>query len=444
MRLVTRYPVLAAVAVAGFHFSPAVATTAAAQAPPSLHADIDQRTEAVLPKVVAWRRDIHQHPELSGEEVRTSALVAEHLRALGLDVRTGVGGHGVVGVLRGARPGPAVALRADMDALPVTEINELPFRSQARAMYRGQEVGVMHACGHDLHVAILMGAAEVLTALKDQLAGTITFVFQPAEEGLPDGSGGAEKMIADGVLDAPRVDAIFGLHVGPGPLGHLTYRPGPALAAVNSYTLTVFGKQAHGAMPWMGVDPVVASSQIVLGMQAIVSRQTDITAIPAVLTVGAINGGVRNNIIPDSVVMLGTIRTFSRAQRDDIFTRLERTATQIAGASGARTTLVIDSGYPVTHNDTALTERMVPTLRRVAGEAGISLAPLITGAEDFSFFQERVPGVFVNLGVTPRDQDWRTVASNHSPLFFADEGALPTGVRLMAGFAVDYLLGGPR
>lgn len=405
---------------------------------------LDAHIERVMPKVVAWRRDIHQHPELSGEEVRTAKLVADHLRALGLEVRTGVGGHGVVGTLRGGKPGPVVALRADMDALPVEELVDLPFRSRVRATYRGQEVGVMHACGHDNHVAILMGTAEILTAMKDQLAGSVKFIFQPAEEGLPNGGGGAQLMIRDGVLENPKVDAIFGLHVGPRPAGHITVRPGPIMAASNSFTLVVHGRQSHGAQPWSGVDPIVIGAQIVTAAQTIISRQIDITAVPAIVTFGAFNGGVRNNIIPDSVVMLGTIRTFNADQKREVFTRLERTAQQIAAASGARAQLRIDSGYVVTNNDSALTLRMLPTLQRVAGSAEVSTPSLWTAAEDFSFFQERVPGMYFNLGVTPRDKDWTTVPVNHSPHFFADESALPIGVRAMTSLAIDYLNGRAR
>jgi amidohydrolase len=410
--------------------------------PARLHAEIDRRTEAVMPKVVAWRRDVHQHPELSGFETRTASLVAEHLRTLGLEVRTGVGGEGVVGLLRGARPGPVVALRADMDGLPVTELSDLPFKSTVRAPYNGQEVGVMHACGHDNHVAILMGAAEVLAGMRDQLAGSVKFIFQPAEEGHPDGGGGAERMIADGVLDAPAVDAVFGLHVWPGPAGLIGYRAGPTMAASNSYTVVVHGRQTHGAAPWNGVDPIVVSSQIVTGLQTIVSRQVDITAVPAIVTVGAIQGGVRNNIIPDSVVFIGTIRTFEQRQKQQVFDAVKRTAEQIAASAGARALVTIDSGYPVTRNDSTLTQRMMPSLARVAGQ-DVVVQPLVTGAEDFSYFQERVPGLFFFLGVTPRNQDWRQAAANHSPYFFADEAALPTGVRAMASLAVDYLMG-PR
>jgi amidohydrolase len=403
-----------------------------------------------LPRYFGTRADygaaydlIHEHPELSGEEVRTAGLVAAHLRALGMKVRTNVGGHGVVGVLRGGRPGRVVALRADMDGLPVTEQVDVPFRSRVRAQYNGQDVGVMHACGHDNHVAILMGAAELLAGMKAQIPGTVVFIFQPAEESLPDGTGGAEKMIADGVLDNPQVEAIFGLHVWSGRVGEVTYRPGPTMAAVNQLSISVRGRQTHGANPWGGVDPIVVGSQVVLGLQTIVSRQVNITENPAVVTIGQFVGGVRSNIIPDSVLMVGTIRTFSAAQREDIFRRIETTATNIAEASGARATVRIDSGYPVTRNDIALTESMVPTLRRAAGADKVGIEPLMTGAEDFSYFQERIPGMFVFLGVTPPEQDWETRPRNHSPFFAADESALPVGVKTMSALALDWLAMNP-
>jgi amidohydrolase len=422
-----------------------LATTSGAQraaSPAPLRAEIERRMVAVMPKVVNWRRDIHAHPELSGEEVRTAALVAEHLKGLGLEVTTGVGGHGVVGLLRGGRPGPVVALRADMDALPVEEQVDLPYKSKVRASYRGQSVGVMHACGHDNHVAILMGTAEVLAGMKATLPGTVKFIFQPAEEGAPNGEGGAAPMIRAGVLENPHVDAIFGLHVFPGAVGSVGYRIGPLLAASDEFTLTVNGKQTHGAAPWAGVDPIVVSSQIVLGLQTIISRQMDITGVPAIVTVGAINGGIRTNIIPDSVTMIGTVRTFDPTMRAGIFARMKRTAEQIALSSGAVARFVVDSGYPVTANDTALTNQMLPTLRWAAGAAGVGLRPLVTGAEDFSYFQEKVPGLFVMLGVTPANMDPAKVAANHSPYFFADEAALPNGVRVMAGLAVDFLAAG--
>lgn len=415
----------------------ALSTTAYAQQ--TVRRTLEQRITQVTPRVVEWRRDIHQHPELSGEEVRTAALVAAHLRSLGLEVQTGVGGHGVVGLLRGGKPGAVVALRADMDALPVEELVDLPFKSKVRATYRGQSVGVMHACGHDNHVAILMGVAEVLTGMKNDISGSVKFIFQPAEEGLPGGGGGAELMIKDGVLKNPDIDAIFALHVGPGPSGRISVRPGPIMAASNSFKMIVYGRQSHGAQPWSGIDPIVVGSQIVTTAQTIISRQVDITEVPAIVTFGAFQSGVRSNIIPDSAVMLGTIRTFTTQQRQEIFTRLKRTAEQVAAASGARALLTIDSGYTVTRNDSTLTNMMMPTIMRIAGNEGIVTPSLWTAAEDFSFFQEQVPGVYINLGVTPRDRDWRTAPVNHSPYFFADESALPVGVRLMSSLALDYL-----
>ena len=404
---------------------------------PAVLRDIEQRATALTPKLVEWRRDIHQHPELSFQETRTAALVAAHLKSLGLEVRTGVGGNGVVGMLHGGKPGPVVALRADMDALPVTEPEGLPFRSMVRTKYNGQDVGVMHACGHDNHVAILMGTAELLVGMKDRVPGTVKFIFQPAEEGSP--VGGAGPMIEAGVLESPHVDAIFGLHVGPGPLGNVSYRPGATLASANNYRIVVHGKQTHGGMPWNGVDPIVVGAQIVIGLQTIVSRQSDLSAGAAVITVGAFNGGVRENIVPDSAVMIGTIRTYDETVRGEIFKRIKRTAEGIAQGAGATVSVEIGDGYPVTVNDAALTTRMVPTLQRAAGPTKVSESKPSTAAEDFSRFAQKVPGLFVSLGVTPASIDWHTAAPNHSPLFVADEAALPVGVRVMSGLALDYL-----
>src|SRR5216110_689585 len=308
-----------------------------------LDADVDARVPKVMTKVIAWRRDIHEHPELSNREVRTAQVVAEHLRALGIEVRTGVAHTGVVGVLRGGRPGPVVALRADMDALPVTEEVDVPFASKVRATYNGQDVGVMHACGHDTHVAMLMGAAEVLAGMRNDLPGTVKFIFQPAEEGAPAGErGGAALMIEEGALDDPKPSAIFGLHVFPYPAGEIRYRPGGIMAGADAFRIVVHGRQTHGALPWAGIDPIVVASQIVLGLQTITSRQVNLTTAPAVVTIGAINGGVRLNIIPDSVVMLGTIRTFDTAMRNDIHARLRRTAESIAQSAGATAQVTID------------------------------------------------------------------------------------------------------
>jgi len=408
---------------------------ASAQAATALHPLLDRYAAEGREQVVSWRRDIHQHPELSGEEVRTAALVAEALVQMGIEVRTGVAGHGVVGVLRGARPGPTVALRADMDGLPVAEQTGLPFASTVRTTFRGQDVGVMHACGHDAHVAMLLGAAQVLSRLRDRLPGTVVFIFQPSEETPP---GGALPMLEAGVFDAPKVDAVFGLHVFPGASGTLSVREGPTMASGDNYRITIHGLQTHGARPWDGIDPVVIGAQVVTALQTLVSRQTDLTRTPAVVTVGAFQGGVRENIIPDSAVLIGTIRTFDRDTRRELHARLRRTAEGIAQASGARAQVSIFPGYPVTANDSALTRQMRPSLERVnPGRTGINA--LSMPAEDFSYFAERVPGVFVFLGVTPPGVPLESAPANHSPLFDVDEAALPVGVRALASLAVDYL-----
>jgi amidohydrolase len=417
------------------------APSLAAQDRRALGAEVDRRAAQVQPKVVAWRRDIHQNPELGNREVRTAALVAEHLRALGMEVRTGIAHTGVVAVLRGGRPGPVVALRADMDALPVTEEVNLPFASKVRTEYNGQQVGVMHACGHDNHVAILMGVAEVLAGMRAQLPGTVKFIFQPAEEGAPAGEeGGADLMLEEGAFDIPVPEAVFGLHVFSSlPVGHIGYRQGGMMAAADGLRIVVRGKQTHAAMPWFGVDPVVTASQIVLGLQTVVSRQSNLTVAPAVVTVAMIQGGVRSNIIPDSVVMTGTIRTLDPKMRTDVHERVRRAAEGIAEAAGANATATITLGLPVTVNDPQLTSWAIPTLERVAGEEKAYVAPPSLGAEDFSYYAERVPGLFLFLGVTPEGQDPAAAPANHSPLFFADEGALPVGVRALANLAVEYL-----
>lgn len=400
-----------------------------------LAAEVDKIVAEIEPEVVAWRRDFHQHPELGMAETRTAGVIAEALTKLGYEVTTGVGGTGVVGVLRGAKPGPVVALRADMDALPVTEQGDLPFKSTARTTWKGQEVGVMHACGHDNHMAIQLGTAAVLARLRERLPGTVKLLFQPAEEG----PGGAAPMIAAGVLEKPAVDAIFGLHVFPYPLGTVVYRSGPLMASADEFVIRVQGRQTHGAIPWGGIDPIVVGSQIVLALQTIVSRSVNITEAPAVVTIGRFTAGNRANIVPESAELEGTVRAFDEKVRAAIHERIRTIATNIAESAGATATVEFGLGYPVTKNDPALTERMLPTLRRVAGESSVVLGPLTGTAEDFSYFQQKVPGFFFFLGVTPRDQDPTRAAINHSPLFFADESALPIGVRLMSNLALDYL-----
>jgi len=423
-------------------FAPALLS---AQAPTKLDAEVDRRAHALEAKVVAWRRDIHQNPELGNREFRTAKLVAEHLKALGIEVRTGVAKTGVVGILRGGRPGPVVALRADMDALPVAEEVDLPFKSTVRSTYNGQDVGVMHACGHDNHVAILMGVAELLSGMKAQLQGTVVFVFQPAEEGAPVGErGGAAVMLEEGVFDNPKVDAVFGLHVFPFETGKIVYRSGGLMASSDTYRVVIRGRQTHGALPWNGIDPITVSSQVITSMQSLVSRQVDLTLTPAIVTVGYIRGGVRHNIIPDSVEFGGTIRTFDEPTRDSLLVRFQRIVTAMADANGAKATIVITPGTPVTYNDPALTEAMAPTLRRALGAAQVEIGRQTTTSEDYSLFQQKVPGVFYFLGVTPKGTDPAKIAPNHSPRFFADEAALVPGVKALSSLAIDYLAMGSK
>ena len=435
-------PLLRALLVSGAILTGAgTATPARAQDGGALAAEIDRLAERVMPRVVEWRRDVHQNPELGNREFRTSELVAEHLRSLGMEVTTGVAHTGVVAVLRGGRPGRVVALRADMDALPVSEQVDLPFASRVTTEYNGQQVGVMHACGHDNHVAIMMGVAEVLAGMRDRLPGTVKFIFQPAEEGAPSGEeGGADLMLEEGAFGDPVPEVVFGLHVFSNlPVGHIGYVSGGAMAAADGLRITVHGKQTHAAMPWNGVDPIVTASQIVLGLQTIVSRQAPITVAPAVVTLGVMNGGVRSNIIPDSVTMAGTIRTLDEGMRMDIHERVKRTVENIAAASGARADVRVGLGLPVTVNNPALTSWAVPTLERVAGANKAYPTQPSLGAEDFSYYAQEVPGLFLFLGVTPEGQDPATAPANHSPLFFADEGALPVGVRALASLAVEYM-----
>lgn len=409
---------------------------------PALDAAIAEAAARVLPRVVAWRRDFHEHPELGNREVRTAGIVAAHLKAIGLDeVREKVAVTGVVGVLRGAKPGPVVALRADMDALPVKEEVDVPFASRATAPWNGQECGVMHACGHDAHTAMLMGVAEVLAGLRAQLCGTVVFLFQPAEEMPPPGEkGGAKLMIEEGCLANPKVDAVFGLHVTA--IQHtnrIGWRSGPLMASADTFRVFIRGSQTHGAQPWRGVDPIVVGSQVVMGLQTVVSRRVNIAKEPSVVTVGVFQGGVRNNIIPDEVKLEGTIRTFDEGQRGDIHGHVRRISEMIAEAGGAKAHVHIDRGYPVTVNHPQLTEWTVPVLERVAGADKVGVIDKVCGAEDFSFYQQAVPGFFFFLGCTPPDRDIATVAPNHSPRFYIDEDCLPTGIRALATLAADWL-----
>lgn len=390
--------------------------------------------------MIEWRRDFHQHPELSNREFRTAEKIAAHLKSLGFEVKTGVAHTGVVGLLKGKKKNPVVALRADMDALPVTEALDLPFASKVKTIYNGEEVGVMHACGHDAHTAMLMAAAEILASIKDLLPGSVKFIFQPAEEGAPDGEdGGAELMIREGVLENPTVDVIFGLHVFPFAAGKISYCPGGAMASPDALKIFVRGKQTHGAMPWGGVDPIVVASHIVLGLQNIISRQMNITQAPAIISIGSIHGGVRGNIIPDEVTMVGTIRTLDPEMRTEIHERIRKTATMIAQSAGAEADVQISLGYPVTFNDPELTDRMVPVLEAVAGKGNVFKAPPQGTAEDFAYYQQQVPGLFFFLGVAPDNYDPEKVAMNHSPYFFVNENALIVGAKALAHLAVAYL-----
>jgi amidohydrolase len=420
-----------------------IATSASAQVSA---ASLSAAVKNVEGRVIAIRRDLHAHPELSNRETRTSQVVAARLRELGLEVKTGIALTGVAALLRGARPGPTIALRADMDALPVAEQTDVPFKSKVTTQFRGETVGVMHACGHDAHTAMLLGIAEVLVGMRDKLRGQVLFVFQPAEEGAPEGeTGGANRMLAEGLFDIAKPEAMFGLHVIASlPTGIIGYRSGPMMAGSDSFTIRVNGRQTHGANPWGGVDPIVTASQIVLGLQTIVSRQVDISKIPAVITVGAIKGGIRFNIVPDSVEMIGTIRTYDPAVRDDILKRIDRTASNIAAASGATASFSIrnDVAIPPVINDPALTKRALPALERTVGKDNVREINLQTTAEDFSFFAAQVPSLFFWVGVTPPDRDAAAAPFNHSPLFYVDEAGMSVGMRAMLAVAVDYLSGG--
>lgn len=406
-----------------------------------LSTKIDQKSKAIEPKIIEWRRDFHKNPELGNREFKTAEKIANHLKSLGIEVKTGVGHTGVVGLLKGGKPGPVVALRADMDGLPVTERVDVPFKSTVTTDYNGQKVGVMHACGHDTHVAILMGVAEVLSSMKGELKGTVKFIFQPAEEGAPEGEeGGAKLMIKEGVLENPKVDAIFGLHINSKTeVGKIAYKPGATMAAVDFFSIDVTGKQTHGAYPWSGVDPIVTSSQIVLGLQTIVSRNLDLTKAPAVVTVGAINSGIRQNIIPETAKMIGTIRTFDEEMHMFVHKRIKEIATNIAESAGAKADVNIGILYPVTYNDVPLTEEMVGTLQNVAGKENVMLVPAVTGAEDFSYFQQKVPGFFFFLGGMPKGKDPETASAHHTPDFLIDDSGMELGVRSLSRLTVDYM-----
>lgn len=409
----------------------------------ALKQKVAAKADAIEKKIIEWRRDFHEHPELGNQEFRTAEIIAKHLKSLGIEVKTGVAKTGVVGILKGGKPGPVVALRADMDGLPVPERTDVPFASKVKAQFNGEQVSVMHACGHDSHMAILMGVAEVLAGMKNDINGTVKFIFQPAEEGPPFGEeGGAELMVKEGVMENPKVDVIFGLHINSQTeVGKITYRPGGTMAAVNDMKITVKGKQAHGAYPWSSIDPIVVSAQIINSLQTIVSRNLDVTENAGVVTIGSIHGGLRSNIIPEEVVMMGTVRNLSKEDEAMFIDRIKTIVTKTAEAAGATAEVKIPFSvhYPVTYNDPALTAQMLPTLQVVAGANNTLLKPAVTGAEDFSFYQEKVPGLFINLGGMPKGQDPLKAPSHHTPNFFIDESGFTLGVKALTNLTLDYM-----
>ena len=399
--------------------------------------------EKIDQKLIGWRRDFHENPELGNQEIRTAAIIAKHLRSLGIEVKTGVAHTGVVGILQGGKSGPVVALRADMDGLPVTERTPIPFASKVKVNYNGKETGVMHACGHDSHMAILMGVAEILAAMKKDLKGTVKFIFQPAEEGVPPGEeGGAEMMVKEGVMEHPTVDVIFGLHINSQTeIGKIYYRPGGFYASINDMKIIVKGRSAHGAYPWSSIDPIVTSAQIINNLQSIISRNLNITENAGIVTIGAINGGNRSNIIPEQVEMLGTIRALNTADEKMLIERVIQVATKTAESAGATAEVLIpySSHYPITFNDPILTEKMLPSIQQTAGKENVMLRPCHTGAEDFSFYQQKAPGLFFDLGGMPKGGNPKTAPSHHTPDFYIDESSLPIGVKTLANLTIDYM-----
>ncbi|MFN2412435.1 MAG: amidohydrolase [Pyrinomonadaceae bacterium] len=402
--------------------------------------EIDAATMKMMPKIIEWRRHIHRYPELSNREVKTAKYVEIHLRRLGFEVRTGIAKTGVVGILKGSQPGPVVALRADMDALPVTERNSLPYASKETAEYAGQRVGVMHACGHDTHVAMLMGAAEILAGMKDRIKGTVVFIFQPAEEGPPPGEeGGALLMIKEGVMDNPKIDAIFGIHINSQtPAGTIKYKSGAVMASSDWFQIKVRGRQTHGAYPWLGIDPIAVSAQIYTGLQMIVSRQSELTKAPVVITVGKINAGVRENIIPEEVTMAGTIRTLDSAMQKDVHEKIRITAQKIAESMGAATEVSIETKTLVTYNTPELVKKMLPSLEKSAGKENVIETEWVTGAEDFSFFGQRARSFFFQVGGMAKGQTPKTAAPHHTPDFVIDDSRLDVGVKAFANIVFDY------
>lgn len=409
----------------------------------SLANSVSEQASKIEPKVIEWRHHFHQYPELSNREFKTAEYIANYMNKLGFDVQTGVAKTGVVAVLDSGKPGPVVGLRADMDALPVPEQNDLPWKSKLRGEFNGKDVPVMHACGHDTHMAMLMGAATILASMKPQLSGKVKFIFQPAEEGVPEGeTGGAEEMVKEGVLKNPDVDVIFGLHINSRTdIGTVKYRHGGIMAAVDPFKVKIFGKQAHGAYPWLSVDPIVTSAQVIMGLQTIVSRELPLVADAAVVTIGSIHGGVRSNIIPSEVELVGTIRTLNDAAREHMYEAVPRKVNAIAASMGATAeiTLPLDYTYPVTFNDHTLMDQMLPTLERTAGRENVINTKAVTGAEDFSFFQKEVPGLYLFVGGKPAKTPAEQAPAHHTPEFYVDDAGMKLGVELLTNLTMDYM-----
>lgn len=408
--------------------------------PIDMSRDIDAATTKLMPKVVEWRRHLHQFPELGNREVKTAKYIEDHLRRLGMEVRTGVAKTGVVAILKGGQPGPVIGLRADIDALPVTERNSLPFASKETTEYNGQKVGIMHACGHDTHVAMLMGAAEVLAGMKSKIKGTVVFIFQPAEEGPPAGEeGGAPLMIKEGVMDNPKIDAIFGAHINSQTeVGTLKYKSGAVMASSDWFQIKIKGRQTHGAYPWLGTDPIAVATQIYTGLQMIVSRRSELPKAPVVITVGRINGGIRENIIPEEVTMAGTIRTLDSEMQKDVHEKIRQTAKSIAESMGATAEVMIDTKTLVTYNTPDLVKKMLPSLEKAAGKENVSEMNWVTGAEDFSYFGLKAPSFFFNVGGMKKGQDPKTAPPHHTPDFYLDDSRLDVGVKAFANIVFDY------
>lgn len=416
-------------------------SVATAQLSPKTITAIEAEAKAIEAKVIEWRRHFHQFPELSNREYKTGARIAGFLEQLGLEVKYPVAKTGAIGILRTNKPGPVIALRADIDGLPVTERNTLEFASKEKGLYMGQEVGVMHACGHDTHIAMLMGVAQVLTRMKNELKGTIVFLFQPAEEGAPDGEeGGAALMVKEGALDNPKVDVVFGAHINSlTPVGTIKYRPEGTMASVDILNIKVTGRQTHGASPWNGVDPIVTSAHIITTLQTVVSRSLDLTKAGAVVTIGKITGGVRSNIIPESVEMIGTIRTLDATMQQLVHERIKSIAENTAEGMGAKAEVTINKLYPITYNDPKLTAWAIPYLERATGKGNTQLAPATTGSEDFSFFAQKVPGFFYFVGGMPPNANPNVTPAHHTPGFFIDESGMITGVKAMLNLTLEYM-----